>query len=133
VARSRSLARLAELVSNHRIPDSARGAMIRGHDRGSAELTFRLGKQAAAVGRPHFSPPPSSLGDLEITFRAETEEALLRAVYETAPDTTVAEAYAKVPPWYRPPEAAPPGGGAGGGRGGPAKLEDESLSDQESL
>ncbi|HVL48694.1 MAG TPA: RNA-binding domain-containing protein [Candidatus Thermoplasmatota archaeon] len=102
VAQAESLDRLAELIANHRIPDSARGGMLRGHPHGAASLAFRLGKQAAAAGRPHFSPPASALGDIEVGLEAESEEALLRWVYATAPDTTVDAALATVPPPYRP-------------------------------
>lgn len=125
VAEATSLDRLAEVIANHRIPDSARSGMLRGHDHGAATLTFRLGKQAAFAGRPHFAPPASALGDLVVTLVRENEEALLRWVYATAPDTTVPPELATVPGPYRPRDGEEGRAGARGPvNGAPAEDDD---------
>lgn len=108
------LDRLKELVREHQIPDSARGAMIAarataadGADDGVSDrrfARFRLGKQAAFMGHPHFGAPASSLGEIEVLVEADDEEELLRALYWTAPDTTVAPELATVPRELRPQE-----------------------------
>lgn len=103
VAEAPDLEGLREAVRRHQIPDTAREVMLRGRRGDRAD--FALGKQAAYAQRPHFGAGHSPLGDLEVTVTAEDEEALLRAIYETAPDTTVEPELGIVPPRYRPPEA----------------------------
>lgn len=114
VAEGADLDKLRTLVREHQIPDSARGAMIAsrataadGSDDGVSDrrfARFRLGKQAAHMGHPHFGAPASSLGEIEVLLEADDEEELLRAIYWTAPDTTVAPELATVPRELRPPE-----------------------------
>lgn len=109
-----TLDRLRDLVREHQIPDSARGAMIAarcttadGGDDGVSDRRFsrfRMGKQAAYMGHPHFGAPASSLGEVEVLLEADDEEELLRAIYWTAPDTTVAPELATVPRELRPAE-----------------------------
>ncbi|HLE97791.1 MAG TPA: RNA-binding domain-containing protein [Candidatus Thermoplasmatota archaeon] len=115
VARGTDLTRLAELVRDHQIPDSARGQMLNGL-RTSADTSkwsegaakrfarFPLGKQAAFVGKPHFGAPETALGNIDVLVEADDEEAVLRAIYAAAPDTTVAPALAAVPRELRPVE-----------------------------
>lgn len=103
VAEAPDLEGLQEAIRRHQIPDTAREVMLKG--RRGARTDFALGKQAAYSKRPHFGAGHSPLGDLEVTVEAEDEEALLRAIYETAPDTTVEAEHRTVPPRYRPPEA----------------------------
>lgn len=108
------LVRLKDLVREHQIPDSARAAMIGsrctaadGSDDGVSDRRFarvRLGKQAAYMGHPHFGAPAAPLGDIEMLLEADDEEELLRAIYWTAPDTTVEPALAMVPRELRPVE-----------------------------
>ncbi|MHB8604746.1 MAG: RNA-binding domain-containing protein [Thermoplasmatota archaeon] len=101
---ARDLARLASLVSEHRIPDTARGVMVRGIDAADATRSrFLLGKQAAFVGKPNFGPQASPLGEIEVTLAAESPQALERAIYACAPDTTVPDDLATVPRSERTP------------------------------
>lgn len=109
------LERLSDLVREHQIPDSARGAMLAGRstspdrveDDGASDrrfACFALGKQAAAMGKPHFGAPRSALGEVEVVVEADTEEELLRALYACAPDTTVPPELGTVPRELRPRE-----------------------------
>lgn len=97
-----SLDRLRELVRSQRIPDTARGAMLSGLSDDGRRARFLLGKQAAAAGRAHFGPLRSPLGDLEVTIFSEEEFEVERAIYRTAPDTTVAPELAEIPAALRP-------------------------------
>lgn len=107
-ATTTSLDRLAELIANHRIPDTARGVMLGGRSSRDAAVTrFTLGKQAAFMGRPHFAPPEGPLGELEVEVAAESTDALEATIYRAAPDTTVAPELATVPPSKRPAEDPP--------------------------
>ncbi len=102
-ATSRNLDRIAELVANHRIPDSARSVMLRGRPmRGAAVTRFTMGKQAAFVGRPHFAAPEGPLGEIVVEIDAATPDELEDAIFAAAPDTTVDAALARVPPSRRP-------------------------------
>lgn len=103
-AATTSLAHLADLIERHQIPDSARVAMLRGREKGTGLTRFELGKQAAYVGKPNFSPPPAGLGNLQIELEAADEDHLVRAIYETAPDTTVSPELSRLPPSQRPAE-----------------------------
>lgn len=105
-----SLARLAELVRNHHIPDTARSVMLHGLE--GATTRFLLGKQAAFVGYPGFGSQPSALGEIEVSIGADDERELLYAIYEVGFDTTVDESLARVPREYRPMDdgAKPPAG-----------------------
>jgi predicted RNA binding protein with dsRBD fold (UPF0201 family) len=102
-AQAPDLEGLRDAIRRHQIPDTAREVMLAG--RRGASTSFALGKQAAYAGRPHFGAGHSPLGDLEVRVEAGDEEALLRAIYETAPDTTVEPEHRTVPPRFRPPEA----------------------------
>lgn len=97
-----SLDRLRELVRSQRIPDTARGAMLSGLSDDGRSARFLLGKQAAAAGRAHFGPLRSPLGDLEVTLFGDEEFEVERAIYRTAPDTTVAPELAEIPEALRP-------------------------------
>ncbi len=90
---------LRELLWSHQIVDTARDVMLRGHH--GTTVTFHLGKQAAYAGKPHVGAERAPLGSLEVTVRGEDEEEVLRAVYETAPDTTVPPEQSTVPPRWR--------------------------------
>jgi len=70
--------------------------------RDETRARFWLGKQAAAVGRPHFGPPPAGLGSVEISLQADEPGELLRLFYHIAPDTKVPKAWAELPPSERP-------------------------------
>lgn len=96
------LERLRTLLWNHQIVDTARQIMLRGHH--GTTVTFKMGKQAAYVGKPHVGAERAPLGELDVTVRGETEEEVLRAVYETAPDTTVPPEMRTVPPRWREAE-----------------------------
>ncbi len=98
-----SLERLAELIRNHQIPDTARGTMLRG--RRGAVTRFRLGKQAAYVNHPNFGASGDAtgpLGDIEVVVEAKDEDSLLKLLYETAPDTTCDAELSTIPPSLRP-------------------------------
>lgn len=97
-----SLDRIRELVRSQRIPDTARGAMLSGLSDDGLSARFKLGKQAAAAGRAHFGPLRSPLGDLEVTLHGDEAFEVERAIYRTAPDTTVAPELAEVPESLRP-------------------------------
>jgi len=102
VANAPSLARIRELVRSTRIPDTARGVMLGGLAFDGLSTTFWLGKQAAAVGRAHFGPLRSPLGDIMVSIFGDKEHEVERLIYEVAPDTTVAPELAEVPPALRP-------------------------------
>jgi hypothetical protein len=97
-----SLDRLTELVRSYRIPDTARGQMLAGLTQDGLRASFFLGKQAAAVGRAHFGPLRSPLGDIEVTLLGDAEFEVERAIYKCAPDTTCEPELAEVPPALRP-------------------------------
>ena len=96
------LARLRELVRSTRIPDTARGQMRAGLANDGLSARFLLGKQAAAVGRAHFGPVRSPLGDIEVTLLGDAEHEVEQAIYHVAPDTTVAPELSEVPESLRP-------------------------------
>jgi uncharacterized protein len=97
-----SLDRLTELVRSYRIPDTARGQMLAHLTDDGLRASFLLGKQAAAVGRAHFGPLRSPLGDIEVTLLGDDPLEVERAIYKCAPDTTVEPELAQVPPALRP-------------------------------
>ncbi|HUR70048.1 MAG TPA: hypothetical protein VM370_12455 [Candidatus Thermoplasmatota archaeon] len=97
-----SLARLAELIRSTQIQDTARGQMLAGLAPEGMSATFWLGKQAAAVGRAHFGPLRSPLGDIMVHLEGDADLEVERAIYEAAPDTTCAPELATVPPVLRP-------------------------------
>jgi predicted RNA binding protein with dsRBD fold (UPF0201 family) len=101
VAQVASLDRLRQLIRSQRIPDTARSVML-GGIYNDPETTFLLGKQAAAAGRAHFGPLRSPLGDLAVTIAAGDLDAVERAIYWLAPDTTVPEEWAEIPLRLRP-------------------------------
>lgn len=96
-AREVTLDRLRELIRNMQIPDSARGAMLQNLSRDGRMTWFLLGKQAAAVGRAHFGPLRSPLGDIEVVLESDADGEVERAVYRAAPDTTVDPEWAEIP------------------------------------
>lgn len=96
------LDRIRELVRSQRIPDTARGAMLAGLAPDGSSARFALGKQAAAAGRAHFGALRSPLGDVEVTLFGDAEFEVERAIYHTAPDTTVAPELAEIPVALRP-------------------------------
>jgi predicted RNA binding protein with dsRBD fold (UPF0201 family) len=97
-----SLDRLRELVRAQRIPDTARSAMLGGLSEDGLRAHFLLGKQAAAVGRAHFGPLRSPLGDIDVTIEGDAPGEVERAIYKCAPDTTVPIELSEVPISDRP-------------------------------
>lgn len=102
LAEASDLGRLRELIRSERIPDSARGQMLAGLSRDGLSARFLLGKQAAAVGRIHFGPLRSPLGDIEVRFEGDEPYEVEKTIYGIAHDTTVAPELAEVPPDLRP-------------------------------
>lgn len=100
------LDRVKELIRSERIPDTARSIMLGGLNPDGLRTWFLLGKQAAAVGRLHFGPLRSPLGDLLVTIAGTEPHEVERLVYKTAPDTTVAPEWAEIPFTLRPQDAA---------------------------
>lgn len=98
------LGRLKQLIRSTLIQDTARGAMLGGLGDDGMSTRFLLGKQAAAVGRVHFGPLRSPLGDLEVALFGESEHEVEKVVYWLAPDTTVPPELAEVPESLRPVE-----------------------------
>jgi len=97
-----SLDRLRDLVRAQRIPDTARGQMLAGLAEDGLSARFLLGKQAAAVGRAHFGPLRSPLGDIEVELQGDSPGEVERAIYRCAPDTTVPVELAEIPVSQRP-------------------------------
>lgn len=108
------LARLAEMVRAHQIPDTARNILLRGRRGETTRTRFLLGKQAAFVERPNLGVEPGPLGEIEVLVEADDEKELLYAIYEVGFDTTVDPEFAKTPREFRPVEPAPPPARAGG-------------------
>jgi uncharacterized protein len=77
--------RLAALIREQRIPDTARGVMLRGQDGGRTR--FHVSKQVAAVGKLNFASREGPLGDISVELRAADAAELTRFVDEVAPDT----------------------------------------------
>lgn len=102
VGRTTTLDRVRQLIRNMQIPDSARGAMLANLTSDGLSTRFLLGKQAAAVGKAHFGPMRSPLGDLEVTLRGQEPFEVERFIYHVAPDTTVPPELAEVPHRERP-------------------------------
>ncbi|MFA5861650.1 MAG: RNA-binding domain-containing protein [Candidatus Thermoplasmatota archaeon] len=102
VVEAADLARLRELIRNGRIPDTARGVMLGGLSEDGMRASFRLGKQAAAVGRAHFGSIRGPLGDIDVDIVGTDPGEVERAIYHAAPDTTVAAELAEVPASQRP-------------------------------
>ncbi|MHB8584501.1 MAG: RNA-binding domain-containing protein [Thermoplasmatota archaeon] len=100
-----SLTRLAEIVRDTQIPDTARGVMLRGI--AGRTTRFLLGKQAALARKAAFGTESGPLGEIEVTIEAGNEEELLYAIYNVGFDTTVPFELARVPREYRPPEPEP--------------------------
>ncbi|MFH0815932.1 MAG: RNA-binding domain-containing protein [Methanobacteriota archaeon] len=73
-----SLSRLAEVISNHRIRDSARAVLLRNVKGNSCR--FHLSKQAATVGKASFTDGDSVLGDIEVTMESEDILAAIDSV-----------------------------------------------------
>lgn len=79
------LGRLGELIRAQRIPDTARGVLLRGQEGSSAR--FALNKQAAAVGRLNFAAREGPLGDIQVEVRTDSAEELGALIDHLAPDT----------------------------------------------
>ncbi|HEV8358925.1 MAG TPA: hypothetical protein VGR28_00570 [Candidatus Thermoplasmatota archaeon] len=80
-----SLQRFAELVREQRIPDTARGVLLRGQE--GAATRFRVSKQAASAGRLNFAAREGPLGDLDVEISAGSAQELSAFLDEIAPDT----------------------------------------------
>ncbi len=80
------LARFKELIRNHRILDSTRAVMLRGMADG--EISFRLNKQAAFVGKISFAEGNAPLGHIDVVIKRDELEALID---EVAPRTVDGE------------------------------------------
>lgn len=80
VGTSESLERLAELLNQQRILDTARGVFLRAVHEDGTRATFRVAKQAAAAGHVSFSVGDSPLGDITVNVEGDHVEAVLRAV-----------------------------------------------------
>ena len=78
VSRGDDLERFQELIRNHRILDSARGAMRRGCRPGAT--AFTLNKQAAYAGRVSFLEERVALGGIEVLVEDRDIEALIDQV-----------------------------------------------------
>lgn len=79
------LDRFARLVREQRIPDTARGVLLRGQD--GARTRFAVSKQAAAAGRLNFASREGPLGDLAVELAAGSARELAAFIDEAAPDT----------------------------------------------
>lgn len=114
-AEGATLWHLGTLIRALQIPDTARGVMLRGRRGEERTSRFLLGKQAAYMGRVNFGGVDSPLGAVEVRLDADTGDELVQAVYDIAPDTTVAAEWSRVPYDKRPqdlqrkPLAAPVG------------------------
>jgi predicted RNA binding protein with dsRBD fold (UPF0201 family) len=76
-----SLSRLAEIISNHRIRDSARAVLLRNVE-GNA-CRFHLSKQAATVGKASFTEGDSVLGDIEVTIESDNIQSVIDSLART--------------------------------------------------
>lgn len=79
------LGRLREAIREQRIPDTARGVLLRGQEGGATR--FAVGKQAAAAGKLNFASREGPLGDIHVELRAADARALAAVIDELAPDT----------------------------------------------
>lgn len=82
---ARDLRTFARLIRDQRIPDTARGVLLRGQS--GATTRFAVSKQAAAAGRLNFATREGPLGDIQVEVRAASSEELLRFIDSAAPDT----------------------------------------------
>lgn len=73
--RASGLESLQELLKRQRIRSAARSVLLRGITEG--EVTFRLNKQVAFVGKVSFSTEPQLLGDIGVTILTEDPEAVV--------------------------------------------------------
>lgn len=80
-----SLARLGQLVRDQRIPDTARGVLLRGQE--GAGSRVKVNKQAAAAGRLNFATREGPLGDIEVEVRGASAQEFAAWVDQVAPDT----------------------------------------------
>jgi predicted RNA binding protein with dsRBD fold (UPF0201 family) len=79
------LARFGQLVRGQRIPDTARGVLLRSQD--GPRARFTLSKQAAAAGRLNFAALPGPLGDIGVELEAGSAAELTALIDGIAPDT----------------------------------------------
>lgn len=79
------LATFARLVRDQRIPDTARGVLLRAQDGSRASVS--LSKQAAAAGRLNFATREGPLGDIQVEFRGASASELAAFIDQVAPDT----------------------------------------------
>ena len=77
--------RLAHLIREQRIPDTARGMLLRGQDGGRTR--FAVNKQAAAAGKLNFATREGPLGDITVELWSADAAELARFIDEVAPDT----------------------------------------------
>ncbi|MGQ0536823.1 MAG: RNA-binding domain-containing protein [Methanobacteriota archaeon] len=82
------LDRFGERLRSQRIPDTARGILLRARSADGTRTRFSLAKQAAAAGKVSFATVPSALGDIDVEVKADSPEALQQAILWAAPDTT---------------------------------------------
>lgn len=82
---ARDLSKFRRLIREQRIPDTARGVLLRHQDGGKTR--FAVSKQAAAVGRLNFAAREGPLGDIQVELRAGDAAELMRFIDDAAPDT----------------------------------------------
>jgi predicted RNA binding protein with dsRBD fold (UPF0201 family) len=80
-----SLDRFAQAIREQRIPDTARGVLLRGQDGATAKV--RLNKQAMAAGKLNFATREGPLGDVEVEFRGASAQEVAAFIDQVAPDT----------------------------------------------
>ena len=80
-----SLDRFAAAIREQRIPDTARGVLLRAQDGARARVV--LNKQAAAVGKLNFATRPGPLSDIDLELRAASAQELSALIDKVAPDT----------------------------------------------
>jgi len=76
-----SLSRLAEIISSHRIRDSARAVLLRNVEGNSCR--FHLSKQAATVGKVSFTDGESVLGDIGVTIESDNILSTIDSIAQT--------------------------------------------------
>lgn len=83
--RAQDTGRLGPLIREQRIPDTARGVLLRGQD--GPRTRFLVSKQAAAAGKLNFASRQGPLGDIEVVLEAEDAKAMTDLIDQLAPDT----------------------------------------------
>lgn len=82
---AQDLERFAAAVREQRIPDTARGVLLRGQE--GPRTRFRLGKQALAAGKLSFATREGPLGDVGVELVAASAAELAQLIDRLAPDT----------------------------------------------